>query len=97
MDVFSFPTIQGGIECKLSERWSVYGEYGYKYRDGLKISVDTPVFISQGRRPVELPTDPLRPTTRWRLPDESAVYRDGRRCSLLRASVGPDTGSAGCI
>jgi hypothetical protein len=46
-DVFTFPTVQGGIEFGLSKRVSWQNEFGVKYRKGFNEEADT-IFLSSG-------------------------------------------------
>jgi len=41
IDEFSFPTIQGGFEARLSDRFASYSEVGIKYRKGYYEGADT--------------------------------------------------------
>ncbi len=48
IDDFSFPTIQGGIEIKISNRITFYNEFGGKYREGAYEYNDTSLIQSTG-------------------------------------------------
>ncbi len=48
IDDFSFPTIQGGIEIKLSRRITWYNEIGVKYRKGYFEQTDTSFIKTSG-------------------------------------------------
>ncbi len=48
VDEVSMPTIQGGIEVKLSNRISWYNEVGFKYRKCVNETSDTPFVDSRG-------------------------------------------------
>jgi hypothetical protein len=45
IDGFSFPTIQGGLEVKLSDKFSCYNEIGIKYREGTFYQIADTAFI----------------------------------------------------
>jgi len=48
IDDLSFPTIQGGIEIKISDRITSYNEFGIKYREGYFEPIDTSFIQSSG-------------------------------------------------